>query len=212
MAGLQTIQDYERWEERGRPFKPEGFDKIDDAWKAEDGAYVGVTVHGQLRLHTVQSCRNELCRNRHSISSSPEFKGKIITTFPDVHDVTLYLYQTLVYKYGPEFLDKLKANQPVFVRGHLGVSRAIAFRRRENADVRLRGEHVDCRRQVRQADCHCHAGDRSITGVCANRGPCSRTRRIPMRPSSTSVGTYSRNSKAARAPAYRAPTWRRRRH
>jgi ABC-type Fe3+ transport system substrate-binding protein len=40
--------------------------------------------------------------------------------------MSLYLYQTLVDKYGPEFLDKLKANDPVFVRGHLGVSRAIA--------------------------------------------------------------------------------------
>src|SRR5665811_1660737 len=56
----------------------------------------------------------------------PEFKGKIITTYPHVDDITLYLYQILVDKYGPEFLEKLKANEPVFVRGHLGVSRAIA--------------------------------------------------------------------------------------
>src|SRR3974390_1177997 len=48
MAVLQTIQDYERWKKAGvlLPFKPEGFDKIDDEWKDKDGAYVGVTVNG----------------------------------------------------------------------------------------------------------------------------------------------------------------------
>src|SRR3569833_3313761 len=48
LAALQTIQDYERWKKADAllPFKPDGFDKIDDEWKDKDGAYVGITVYG----------------------------------------------------------------------------------------------------------------------------------------------------------------------
>jgi ABC-type Fe3+ transport system substrate-binding protein len=56
----------------------------------------------------------------------PRFKGKIITTYPHVDDVTLYLYETIVEKYGRDFLTELKLNEPAFVRGHLGVTRTIA--------------------------------------------------------------------------------------
>jgi ABC-type Fe3+ transport system, periplasmic component len=128
MAILQTIQDYERWKNAGvlLPFKPEGFDKIDDAWKDKDGAYVGVTIHGLSYAYNSAKLPEAAVPKSALDFLKPEFKGKIITTYPHVDDVTLYLYQILVDKYGPEFLEKLKANEPVFVRGHLGVSRAIA--------------------------------------------------------------------------------------
>jgi ABC-type Fe3+ transport system substrate-binding protein len=128
MAVLQTIQDYERWKKARAllPFKPEGFDKIDDEWKDKDGAYVGITVNGLSYAYNSTKLPESAVPKSALDFLKPEFKGKIITTYPHVDDVTLYLYQTLVDKYGPEFLDKLKANDPVFVRGHLGVSRAIA--------------------------------------------------------------------------------------
>ena len=126
LAMLQTVQDFERWKKAGvlLPFKPDGFDKVDAAWKDVDGAYVGVQVSGLVYAYNTQA-----------VSAAPrtaldflkaEFKGKIITTYPHVDDVTLYLYSTIIEKHGSEFLDKLKANEPSFVRGHLGVSRAIA--------------------------------------------------------------------------------------
>lgn len=128
MAVLQTIQDYERWKKAGvlLPFRPEGFDKIDDEWKDKDGAYVGITVNGLSYAYNSAKLPGASVPKSALDFLNPEFKGKIITTYPHVDDITLYLYQTLVDKYGPEFLDKLKANQPIFVRGHLGVSRAIA--------------------------------------------------------------------------------------
>jgi len=128
VAVLQTIQDYERWKKAGvlLPFKPEGFDKIDDGWKDKDGAYVGVTVNGLSYAYNSAKLRESAVPKSALDFLKPEFKGKIITTYPHVDDVTLYLYQTIVDKYGSEFLDKLKTNEPVFVRGHLGVSRAIA--------------------------------------------------------------------------------------
>jgi ABC-type Fe3+ transport system substrate-binding protein len=128
MAVLQTVQDYERWKKTGLllPFKPNGFDKIDNGWKDKDGAYVGVNVHGLVYSYNTEKLALAAVPRSAPDFLKPEFKGKIITTYPHVDDVTLYLYQTIVDKYGLDFLDKLKANEPTFVRGHLGVARAIA--------------------------------------------------------------------------------------
>jgi ABC-type Fe3+ transport system substrate-binding protein len=126
LAMLQTVQDFERWKKAGvlLPFKPDGFDKVDAAWKDVDGAYVGVQVSGLVYAYNTQAVS---AAPRTALDFlKPEFKGKIITTYPHVDDVTLYLYSTIIEKHGSEFLDKLKANEPSFVRGHLGVSRAIA--------------------------------------------------------------------------------------
>ena len=128
LAALQTIQDYERWKKAGAllPFKPDGFDSVDDEWKDKDGAYVGITVYGLGYSYNTAKLAATAVPKAAPDFLKPEFKGKIITTYPHVDDVTLYLYQTIVDKYGWDFLDKLKANQPAFVRGHLGVARAVA--------------------------------------------------------------------------------------
>jgi ABC-type Fe3+ transport system substrate-binding protein len=127
-AFLQTIQDYERWKRADMllAFKPDGFDKIGDEWKDKDGAYVGVTVHGlTYNYNTAKVATADVPKTALDFLN-PKFKGRIITTYPHVDDVTLYLYQTIVDKYGQDFLAKLKLNEPSFVRGHLGVARAVA--------------------------------------------------------------------------------------
>jgi ABC-type Fe3+ transport system substrate-binding protein len=128
LAALQTIQDYERWKKRGvlLPFKPDGFDKVDDEWKDKDGAYVGITVYGLAYGYNTSKLRSNDVPKSAAEFLKPEFKDRIVTTYPHVDDVTLYLYQTIVDKYGWGFLDKLKFNRPAFVRGHLGVARAVA--------------------------------------------------------------------------------------
>ena len=57
---------------------------------------------------------------------NPRFAGKIITTYPHDDDVTLYLYSTIVQKYGWQFMDGLVKNKPAYVMGHLGVAQKIA--------------------------------------------------------------------------------------
>ena len=127
LAMLQTVQDFERWKKAGAlmPFKPDGFDKIDEGWKDRDGAYVGVYVNGLTYAYNPQKVKPEAVPRRALDFLKPEFKGQIITTFPHVDDVTLYLYTIIVDKH-PDFLDKLKPNELAFVRGHLGVARAIS--------------------------------------------------------------------------------------
>jgi ABC-type Fe3+ transport system substrate-binding protein len=56
----------------------------------------------------------------------PEFKGKVVTSYPNDDDITLYLYHTIVQKYGWDFMDKYMATSPLWIRGHLGVARVVA--------------------------------------------------------------------------------------
>src|SRR3954452_6216292 len=101
LPALQTIQDYERWKQAGAllPFKPDGFDKVDHEWKDKDGAYVGITVYGLgYSYNTSKLAAGAVPRSAPDFLR-PEFKDKIITTYPHVDDVTLYLYQTIVDKY-----------------------------------------------------------------------------------------------------------------
>jgi ABC-type Fe3+ transport system substrate-binding protein len=127
MAMLQTVQDFERWKKAAvlAPFKPDGFDKIDDGWKDRDGAYVGVYVNGLLYAYNPQKVKPESVPRNAIDFTKPEFKSRIITTYPHVDDVTLYLYSIITDKY-PDFLDRLKPNELSFVRGHLGVTRAVS--------------------------------------------------------------------------------------
>ena len=128
LAILQTVQDFERWKREGvlATFKPEGFEKVDNGWKDKDGAYLGVWVDGVTYSYNPQKVTRDAVPRSALDFLKPEFKGQIITTYPHVDDVTLYLYTLITDKYGVDFLDKLKRNEPSFVRGHLGVARAIS--------------------------------------------------------------------------------------
>jgi len=56
----------------------------------------------------------------------PQFLGKLITVYPSDDDAALYLFHTIVEKYGWDYMDKYMANKPSFIQGHLLVSRSVA--------------------------------------------------------------------------------------
>jgi len=125
---FQTLQDYVRWKKTGAllPFKPEGFDQINPSFRDADGAYVGVWVSGlSYAYNTEKVAAADIPRSALDFLK-PAFSGKLITTYPQDDDVTLYLFSTIVAKYGWDYMDKYMANKPSFVRGHLGVSRSIS--------------------------------------------------------------------------------------
>jgi ABC-type Fe3+ transport system substrate-binding protein len=127
LAVLQTVQDFERWKKANTllSFKPDGYDKIDDSWKDKDGAYVGVYVNGLVYAYNTQQVKPDAMPRTALDFVKPDFKDRIITTYPHVDDVTLYLY-SIITDMHPDFLDRLRPNALSFVRGHLGVSRAIS--------------------------------------------------------------------------------------
>jgi ABC-type Fe3+ transport system substrate-binding protein len=55
----------------------------------------------------------------------PQFQGKIVTAYPADDDVTLWVFNHIVQKYGSEYMDKYMAQKPNFIQGHLGEQRSI---------------------------------------------------------------------------------------
>ena len=125
---FQTLQDYDRWKKQGvlMTFKPEGWDQIEPSFKDPDGQFVGVAVYALAYVYNTKSLDTANVPHSALDFLKPEFKGKVITTYPNDDDVTLYLYYTIVQKYGWDFMDKYMANSPQWIRGHLGVARAVA--------------------------------------------------------------------------------------
>ena len=125
---FQTLQDYERWKKAGvlLPFFPEGFNHIRPSFKDVDGAYVGVSIGALSYAYNTEKLAATDVPKSALDFLKPSFSGKLITTYPQDDDITLYLFSIIVEKYGWEFMDKYMANKPSFVRGHLGVARSIS--------------------------------------------------------------------------------------
>ncbi|MGP0092780.1 MAG: ABC transporter substrate-binding protein [Xanthobacteraceae bacterium] len=128
LAILQTIQDFVRWKKEGvlSPFKPEGWDSIEQTFKDPAGAYVGVYVPAVAYAYNTDLVPPGNVPKSALDFLKPEFRGKLITCYPQDDDITLYLFHTIARRYGWEFFDKYMANQPSFIQGHLGVARSIA--------------------------------------------------------------------------------------
>ena len=125
---FQTLQDYARWKKQGAllSFKPDGWDQIHGTFKDPEGEYVGVAVYAlSYAYNTLNVPAGDVPKSALDFLK-PEFKGKVITTYPNDDDVTLYLFYTMVQKYGWEFMEKYMATNPQWIRGHLGVARGVA--------------------------------------------------------------------------------------
>jgi ABC-type Fe3+ transport system substrate-binding protein len=128
LAMFQTLQDFVRWKKAGvlSPFKPDGWDSIEQTFKDPDGAYVGVYVPAVAYAYNTNLVPPGNVPKSALDFLKPEFRGKLITCYPQDDDITLYLFYTIVRRHGWEFMDKYMANQPNFIQGHLGVARSIA--------------------------------------------------------------------------------------
>jgi ABC-type Fe3+ transport system substrate-binding protein len=126
---FQTMQDFVRWKKQGALllFKPDGFDKIDPAFKDEDGAFTTVSVNLVTYAY-----------NTHGVSAAdvpksaldflkPMFKGRLITSDPSDDDAGLMAFHAIVDKYGWDYMTKYMVMAPRFTRdGHAVVSNAVA--------------------------------------------------------------------------------------
>jgi ABC-type Fe3+ transport system substrate-binding protein len=128
LAILQTVQDYIRWKKEGvlAPFKPAAWDAIDDSFKDPDGHYVGVFVTSVSYAYNSERVKPADAPASARDFLKPEFRGKMISCYPHDDDITLYLFYTIVQRYGWEWMTQYLANGAQFIQGHLGVSRALA--------------------------------------------------------------------------------------
>lgn len=125
---LQTVQDLVDWSKRGLllQFKPDGFDKIGISLKDKDGSWIATNSIPFFYVYNPDQVRAEDVPRSALDFLQPKFKGKLITAYPSDDDAALYAFYTIVKKYGWRYMDRYMSQQPKFVRGHLGVARAIA--------------------------------------------------------------------------------------
>jgi ABC-type Fe3+ transport system substrate-binding protein len=126
-AILQTIGDYVRWKHDGRllAFEPPGFDKMDAAFKDSDGTFWATMVNVVPYMYNTEKVAAADIPDSALDFLKPQFAGKIVTAYPADDDVTLWVFNHIVQKYGWGYMDKYMAAKPSFIQGHLGEQRSI---------------------------------------------------------------------------------------
>ncbi len=128
LAILQTAADFITWKKEGvlAVYKPDGWNSIDQTFKDPDGHYVGVFVTAVAYAYNPTLVKGADVPKSALDFLKPEFKGMMISCYPHDDDITLYLFHTIVRRYGWEWMDKYLANGAGFIQGHLGVARAVS--------------------------------------------------------------------------------------
>jgi len=129
MAFFQTVQDFVAWKKAGvlLPFKPDGYDKIDPRFRDNDGAYTPTSVVLLTYAYNAKLLAPAEVPSSALDFLKPQFAGgKIVTCYPADDDATLYVFATIVEKYGWGYMKKYMAQKPNFIQGHLEVLRSVA--------------------------------------------------------------------------------------
>ncbi len=124
---FQTAGDFGRWKAEGRllAFKPNGFDKMDAAFKDADGTFWATSVNVVPYMYNTEKVAAADIPNSALDFLKPQFQGKVVTAYPADDDVTLWVFNHIVQKYGWSYMDKYMAQKPTFIQGHLGEQRSI---------------------------------------------------------------------------------------
>jgi ABC-type Fe3+ transport system substrate-binding protein len=128
MAFFQTVQDFVGWKKANvlLPFKPDGFDKIDPRFRDADGAFTPTSVVLlTYAFNTKLVASGDVPKSALDFLKS-QFAGKLISAYPADDDATLYVFATIVKKYGWDYMKAYMAQKPNFIQGHLDVLRSVA--------------------------------------------------------------------------------------
>jgi ABC-type Fe3+ transport system substrate-binding protein len=119
VAHLQTLHDFDAWKARGvlAPYKPIGWSQIADGYKDRQGHFTGLFLLTFANTYNTALVKAEDAPRNYSDFLKPDFKGRIIITYPHDDDAVLYVFDKIVQQYGIEFMDKLKAQNVQWVRG-----------------------------------------------------------------------------------------------
>lgn len=116
---LQTLHDYPRWKKDGAllNYAPKNFGKIAPVFKDADAAYAGLFIIAwSIRSNTNKTTS---VPTSYKDFAKPEFKDKLVLTYPNDDDAVLYQFDLLLKdpNFGPSWFDALLANNPRWVRG-----------------------------------------------------------------------------------------------
>ncbi len=122
------MQDFVAWKKAGvlTPFKPDGYDKIDRRFRDKDGAFTTTSVVLLSYAYNTKLVAPADVPKSALDFLKPKFAGKLVTAYPADDDATLYVFDTIVKKYGWGYMTKYMAQKPNFIQGHLSVLRSVA--------------------------------------------------------------------------------------
>lgn len=128
IASLQTVQDFVRWKHGGAlaPMSVSGFETIGAEYKDPDGTFVATGLNPLVYAYNPSLGPPSAAPKSALDFLQPRFRNQVITAYPHDDDATLYLFFTIVQKYGWRWMDHYMANRPTFIQGHLGVAQRIA--------------------------------------------------------------------------------------
>ncbi|RGP81434.1 ABC transporter [Fusarium longipes] len=115
-AILQTLHDYPRWDNEDAllHYEPLNFDKIHPAFRDVRGAWYGVSI---ISWSFISSSRLSESPREFIDFLKPEFKDKLVLTYPNDDDAVLYAFDLIMQDFGYEWFEKLLEQKPHWVRG-----------------------------------------------------------------------------------------------
>jgi ABC-type Fe3+ transport system substrate-binding protein len=124
---FQTIQDYYRWDKAGAllHFMPEGFDQVFRPLKNRNGAWVAVNAIPLFYGYNPEKVQEADVPKSALDFLKPQFRGKLATVYPTDDDATLYNFYLIVQKYGWDYMNKYRANEPYYIQGHRDVAARV---------------------------------------------------------------------------------------
>ena len=129
VATLQTVQNFVRWARQGAllRFKPSGFDAVRANLKDKNGFFVGIQMTPAVYVYNTEKVSRADVPKSALDFLNPRFRGRIISSYPQDDEATMYVFFTIIRKYGWGYMEKYMANEPKFVRGsHAKVVHSIA--------------------------------------------------------------------------------------
>jgi len=118
---LQTLQDFPRWKSEGvlMNYKPIGWSHVNAAFKDPDGAFTAVfMLVFTNNLNTTNLDAAGIQWPTEALDYlKPEFKHRLVMTYPNDDDAVLFLFKQIVDIYGFEYLEALVAQNVTWVRG-----------------------------------------------------------------------------------------------
>ncbi|KAI0866778.1 ABC transporter [Xylaria cubensis] len=116
-AILQTLHDYPRWDNEGAllHYVPLNFYDVNPSFRDLRGAWYGVSVFAWSFLWN----KNKVSQGPQEFEDflKPEYKDKLVLTYPNDDDAVLYAFDLILQQFGYEWFEKLLAQNPRWVRG-----------------------------------------------------------------------------------------------
>ncbi|CAO2653590.1 Nn.00g030010.m01.CDS01 [Neocucurbitaria sp. VM-36] len=114
---LQTLHDYPRWDHEGAllHYQPLNFYKIHPAFRDIRAAWHGVSIFAWTFIWN----GDRVAEGPKEFTDflKPEFKDKLVLTYPNDDDAVLYAFDLIMQQYGYEWFEALLAQNPHWVRG-----------------------------------------------------------------------------------------------